>query len=134
MPERMTGMRNEILVGNIGSVYFGADNSVAGKTFDEYATQSETNYGRAAGEIVTWLQNGEVFKEHFPNTPKAYEPLTIKLPPKPVENNGGKARDIALNGWERAMLRGMIRDVKETYPMSKNELTWLEVLNAKVQD
>lgn len=51
-----------------------------------------------------------------------------------IVNNGGAVRDISLNGWERAMVRGMIRDVKETYPMSKNELAWLEAMNAKFQE
>jgi hypothetical protein len=53
---------------------------------------------------------------------------------KLIKNNGGTRRDISLNGWERAMVRGMIRDVKKNYFVSKNELAWLEAMDAKFQE
>lgn len=56
----------EIIVGNIGSVYIGSDDKAARRAYREYVDQSKSDYGRAAGESVTWLQNGEVKREHTP--------------------------------------------------------------------
>ncbi len=47
---------NEIIVGNIGSVYYGSDDKIAQEKYIEYVSQSKSNYGRAGGEDVTWLQ------------------------------------------------------------------------------
>jgi hypothetical protein len=55
---------HEVVVGNIGTVYSGTSRETAGEAFQTYAEQSETNYGRVAGETVTWLDNGEIVKEH----------------------------------------------------------------------
>lgn len=54
---------NEIVCGNIGSVYLGNDAEIAQEKYDEYVNQSKTNYGRAAGEDVYWIKNGEIYKE-----------------------------------------------------------------------
>ena len=64
---------NEIHVSNIGTVYRGTDDKIAAETYHEYVNQSTTNYGRAAGEDVTWFvskshKDGcgvEIFQEHF---------------------------------------------------------------------
>ena len=50
-------------MGNIGSVYRGGDDHKAEAAFVEYSEQSAIDYGRAAGEDVTWLKNGEIHKE-----------------------------------------------------------------------
>lgn len=55
---------NEIIVGNIGSVYHGGDDEEARETYREYVQQSKSGYGRASGEDVTWIKNGEVYKNH----------------------------------------------------------------------
>jgi hypothetical protein len=54
----------EIIVGNIGTVYTGKSRREAMKHFYEYKNQSMTNYGRAAGEPVTLMENGEITQEH----------------------------------------------------------------------
>ncbi len=54
---------NEIIVGNIGSVYRGHDDDEAQYHFDEYKRQSESEHGRAGSEDVVWLQNDEIYKE-----------------------------------------------------------------------
>lgn len=51
---------NEIIVGNIGTVYRGSDDKIAQETYSEYVEQSKSMRGRAGGEDVTWLQNGEI--------------------------------------------------------------------------
>jgi len=56
-------MKHEIIVGNIGTVYCGPKSRIAKIKFDEYKGHSEVNYGRASGESVTWLINGEIHKE-----------------------------------------------------------------------
>jgi len=56
---------NEIIVGNIGTVYRGNLLKEAMQTYGEYKKQSIANYGRAAGESVTWFKNGEIYREHI---------------------------------------------------------------------
>ena len=53
----------EVIVGNIGNVYTGSFRGDAYNRFNTYVEQSKTNYGRAAGESVAILRNGEVIKE-----------------------------------------------------------------------
>lgn len=55
----------EVIVGNIGSVYSGDSKAEADHEFRAYATQSMDNRGRAGGEDVTLLVDGEVVKEHL---------------------------------------------------------------------
>jgi hypothetical protein len=54
----------EVIVGSIGSVYEGHDAKKAHRVFEEYAEQSRTGYGRAAGEDVTVFCNDEIEAEH----------------------------------------------------------------------
>lgn len=56
-------MTHQIIVGNIGTVYDGNDRKKAEETFDGYCRLSQDGYGRAAYETVTWMRNGEIFKE-----------------------------------------------------------------------
>ena len=55
-------MANEyqVLVGNIGSVYSGPDRGEAEEVYFHYEDLSDEGVGRAAGETVTMLGNGEV--------------------------------------------------------------------------
>lgn len=55
----------EVVVGNIGTVYSGHDAIEAHRKYLAYKEMSERNYGRAAGEAVTWLRGGELYAEHF---------------------------------------------------------------------
>jgi hypothetical protein len=57
--------RYQVVVGNIGTVYSGNDASKARRAFEEYKEQSLTNYGRAAGESVTWFENGEIMRAYI---------------------------------------------------------------------
>ena len=60
-----TGMPEfEVIVGNIGSVYQGSDENEATHCFEDYKMMSVKGYGRAAGEPVVLLQNGEPMVEH----------------------------------------------------------------------
>lgn len=60
---------HEVVVGNIGTVYHGRDEQRAKDDFAEYKAQSETGYGRAAGEQVTRIADGEPVDEYFPPVP-----------------------------------------------------------------
>ncbi len=55
----------EVIVGNIGTVYSGSDESTARAQFEYYENDSRTGYGRAGGEDVTLLAGGEIIREHF---------------------------------------------------------------------
>ena len=59
-------MEHQIVVGNIGSVYVGDVRKRAGEIFKLYVGYSKDFVGRAAGEAVTWVVNGEMYKEYFP--------------------------------------------------------------------
>jgi hypothetical protein len=54
---------NQVIVGNIGTVYDGDDETEANRLFSEYREQSKSGHGRAAGEDVTWMRLGEVHME-----------------------------------------------------------------------
>ena len=60
MPEEK---RHTVIVGNIGMVYDGTDANEAIENYLEYASQSRRNYGRAAGEPVAHLIDGEPERE-----------------------------------------------------------------------
>ena len=64
----------EVVVGNIGSVYFGSLSRDAKKTFAEYKRQSERCIGRASQEVVTLLKDGEISQEFEPK-------ITVTLGP-----------------------------------------------------
>ena len=53
-----------VIVGNIGNVYSGPDEKMARATYKEYVDQSHRQYGRAAGEDVTLMQDGEPVQEY----------------------------------------------------------------------
>lgn len=60
-------MNHEIVVGNIGSVYAGTSRVKATHAFHTYVDHSKTGYGRAAGENVVWLIDGEIAREYIGN-------------------------------------------------------------------
>lgn len=57
-------MRYEVIVGNIGSVYYGDDKEVAERKFDAYMAASQSGYGRAGNEPVTMMRDGEIYQEY----------------------------------------------------------------------
>ena len=62
-------MTNEIIVGNVGTVYRGEDFREAWKTYTAYLLKSKQGVGRAANESVVWIRDGDVFQEHTPKPP-----------------------------------------------------------------
>lgn len=57
----------EVIVGNIGSVYYGTSFPNAARTYQDYEDLSKEGYGRAANEQVTLLEDGIILKEYVPN-------------------------------------------------------------------
>lgn len=53
----------EVIVGNIGTVYSGTNGFEANTRFQTYVGQSNSEYGRAAGEDVTLMKDGEIHRE-----------------------------------------------------------------------
>jgi len=98
--------RYEVIVGNIGSVHSGRDLKKALRVFNEYAEQSQGNYGRAAGEDVTLMRDGEPYKEYYghqvnPSGIKAQVrrlpsgQIQLKVPLRRGENPLTKAHQLA---------------------------------------
>ena len=56
--------RWEVIVGNIGRVYEDYNALWARSYFNTYVGQSKRGEGRAAGENVTLMCDGEIMKEH----------------------------------------------------------------------
>lgn len=76
----MSNINNyEVLVGNIGLVHAGPGYAVALGVFNDYKTLSKAGRGRAAGEAVTLVKNGEPFKEFYPKEPDRFKTLTLKI-------------------------------------------------------
>lgn len=55
----------QVIVSNIGTVYDGNDEQEAKGAYDEYRTNSELAMGRAAGEDVTLMADGEPLVEYI---------------------------------------------------------------------
>ncbi len=55
----------EVIVGNVGSVYYGTSRYHADGVFDDYVmTSKDCPSARCAGESVTMIQDGEIIREH----------------------------------------------------------------------
>lgn len=57
----------QVVVGNLGVVYDGTNGFKALQEYCSYVGLSKKNYGRVAGEPVTALKDGEIYKE-YPGT------------------------------------------------------------------
>jgi hypothetical protein len=57
-------MQYEVSVGNIGTVYNGTDRDKAYECFECYVGISERGEGRASGESVAILVDGDIIEEH----------------------------------------------------------------------
>jgi hypothetical protein len=57
----------QVIVGNIGTVYSGNDVVQAQRDYDDYVSQSQTGYGRAAGESVTLMIDDKPTREYAPS-------------------------------------------------------------------
>ena len=58
----------EVICGNIGSVYYGDSWAAAHSAYDTYVQLSNSEYGRAAGEDVTLMKDGEPHMELLHDT------------------------------------------------------------------
>lgn len=54
----------EVIVGNVGKVCQTMDKTEAEDKFGYYVTASVNNEGRAGGENVTLMHDGEIIREH----------------------------------------------------------------------
>jgi hypothetical protein len=55
-----------VIVGNLGTVYGGANRFDANVTFLCYRSMSMRGYGRTANEPVTMLADDDIVREHIP--------------------------------------------------------------------
>lgn len=62
---KTVGVKHEVIVGNIGTVYSGGDSFTAQGVYQRYVILSKSVVCGVAGENVTWIRNGEVCREHF---------------------------------------------------------------------
>lgn len=56
----------EVIVGNLGKVYHGADKGNAVCIFGEYRRMSRDGYARVSGEFVSMFVDGELDDEYVP--------------------------------------------------------------------
>ena len=56
--------KNSVVVGNIGTVLHDGTWREAKAVFLRYRKQSRTGKGRAGGESVTWLKDGDIYLEY----------------------------------------------------------------------
>ena len=54
----------EVIVGNVGSVYVGNSKREAQRTYNRYVASSQTEVGRAGGEDVVLMCNGDISREY----------------------------------------------------------------------
>ena len=66
----------EVIVGNIGTTYSGPSAMVADAEFKYYKAASINGEGRASGESVVMMKNGEIVLEHEPQTIRRGRPWT----------------------------------------------------------
>lgn len=57
--------RYSVIVGNIGEVETTNDRATASKVYNEYVRQSKLQTGRASGEDVTIMDDGEPIREYY---------------------------------------------------------------------
>lgn len=55
----------EVVVGNIGTVFAGSDGARAADVFEDYMKRSKSGRGRAAGEDVVLVEDGEITVEYI---------------------------------------------------------------------
>lgn len=56
----------EIIVGNVGTVCRTCNGTAAVKAYNEQVENSKAAFGRAAGEPVTMMRDGEPTREYHP--------------------------------------------------------------------
>lgn len=113
----------ELIVGNIGTVYSGNNKADALGKFSLYKGQSIGNYGRAAGENVTLMRDGEPWMEYFGTQenpglraqvrrlptgeiqlkiPLTRNPASLKQAMKAVKKLGRRVKSVVVTGMKRA--------------------------------
>jgi hypothetical protein len=62
----MTSKTYTVIVGNIGTIYYGHNQAAANREFAAYVRQSRDNSDKAAGESVDMYCDGEPVREYRP--------------------------------------------------------------------
>lgn len=62
----------EVIVGNVGLVFTGADERTARQEFSDYVRISKSGAGRAGGEDVYLFEDGDPIE--------SYEPVPLEIP------------------------------------------------------
>jgi hypothetical protein len=77
-------MKYQVLVGNIGTVVDTDDHKEAVRTFHEYVRQANDGYGRASGESVVFMRDGEPVSERLSDEDRYGEHFTPEQKQKVV--------------------------------------------------
>ena len=59
-------MKYQVIVGNIGTAHDGNNKKVAQKHYKDYVNISKEPFGRASGEQVSLIMNGEPIMDYIP--------------------------------------------------------------------
>lgn len=62
-------MTFRVVVGNVGTVYYGPSSKDAVQAWNDYVYLSRTNQGRAAGESVLILRDDNITREYEGTNP-----------------------------------------------------------------
>lgn len=66
--------RFEIIVGNVGTVYTGNNRVEAENEYRECCAMVDQPYGRASGEDVTFMMDGDIHEEYQSKAPQMEHP------------------------------------------------------------
>jgi hypothetical protein len=86
----------EVIVGNIGTVYSGTNRHEAEGAYNEYVVASKLKAGRAAGEQVTMMKDGEPVHGYDPEASTERNPLIKASRESKMYKFGGHGVDVKL--------------------------------------
>lgn len=105
---------HQIIVGNVGTVCTTTDNDLAFKEFDAWTKKAKQSVGRAASEPVTWMRDGEPYREYLPPHPidtlPDHELTADQLDEKYNGDGGGEHPKHTVLSWIAAAQLDEVRD------------------------
>lgn len=102
---------HQIIVGNVGTILTTTVHNQAQGAFDDWVLTSKANSGRAAGELVAWLRDGEPYREYQPprrpdDTLPDHEMTASQLAVKYSPNGDGEHPRFQRIDWQIAVGAG----------------------------
>jgi hypothetical protein len=117
----------EVFVGNVGKVYSGKSELDARKAFREYEVKSLANIGRAGGESIVMLKDGEEYRIH--ETPEVIKNPSrrrsvAKNPTRRGEVDEQAANELALYANNEQNLYNLLQAFAKNYSLKMRKGTY----------